>query len=238
MIPHTLIDLGDAINVMKKDTMLKLNLQGSLRKTTTILQLADHSTVIPEETKAIKAAIEEKVAEFLRENIFYNFKYPRELVIDQGSHFTSNLIEDLLTHHKIKHKTSTPYHPQANGQVEVTNRALEVILTKLVSSTRKDGAVEATWAYNTTWKTTTGFTPYELVYGKKALLSIEFECNTLRMATQLELDLSHAKRERLLQLNGLDEQRLQTLLHIEVVQPQRKIWHEKNIKEKQFQEGD
>jgi len=37
MIPHTLIHLGAAINVMTKDMMLKLNLQGSLRKTTTVL---------------------------------------------------------------------------------------------------------------------------------------------------------------------------------------------------------
>ena len=48
MILHTLFDLGAAINVMTKDTMLKLNLQGSLRKTTTVLQLADHSTMTPE----------------------------------------------------------------------------------------------------------------------------------------------------------------------------------------------
>jgi len=48
MIPHILIDLGASINVMTKDTMLKLNRQGSLRKTTTVLQLADHSTVTPE----------------------------------------------------------------------------------------------------------------------------------------------------------------------------------------------
>ena len=48
MIPHTLIDLGAAINVMKKETMLKLNLHGSLRKTTTVLQLADRSTMTPE----------------------------------------------------------------------------------------------------------------------------------------------------------------------------------------------
>lgn len=48
VIPHTLIDLGANINVMTRDTMLKLNLQGSLRKTTIVLQLADHSTVIPE----------------------------------------------------------------------------------------------------------------------------------------------------------------------------------------------
>jgi len=66
------------------------------------------------ETKAIKVAIEEKVDMFLRDNIFYKFGYTRELVTDQGSQFTSNLIEDLLAHHKIKHKTSTPYHPQVN----------------------------------------------------------------------------------------------------------------------------
>jgi len=47
IIPHTLIDLGAAINVMTRDTMLKLNLQSSLRKTLTILQLEDHSTVTP-----------------------------------------------------------------------------------------------------------------------------------------------------------------------------------------------
>ena len=48
MVPHTLIDLGAAINLMTKDTMLKLNLQGSFRKTTTVLQLAYCSTVTPE----------------------------------------------------------------------------------------------------------------------------------------------------------------------------------------------
>eukprot|EP00253_Pinus_taeda_P027379 PITA_27379 len=191
-------------------------------------------------TKAIKASIEENVDEFLRENVFYKFGYPRELVTYQGNQFTSSMIEELLSHHKIKHRTSTPYHPQANGQAEVTNRALENILTKLVSRSRKDWAerlVEATWAYNTTWKTTIGFTLYELVYGKKALLSIEFEYNTLRMVAQLDLDLSHAQKERLLHLNGLDEFRMQALLHTEIVQLQRNIWHDKHIKEKQFQEG-
>ena len=91
------------------------------------------------ETKAIKAATEEKVDEYLRENIFYKFGYPRELVTEQGNQFTSSLIEDLLTHHKIKHRTSTPYHPQDNGKVEVTNRALRGILTKVVSKSRKTG---------------------------------------------------------------------------------------------------
>eukprot|EP00253_Pinus_taeda_P024615 PITA_24615 len=122
------------------------------------------------ETKAIKVALEEKLAEFLRET------YSTSLGIKES---------------------------WSQIKVEVTNRPLEGILTKVVSSSRKDWVdrlVEATWANNTTWKTTTRFTPYELVYGKKDLLSIEFEFNTLRMEAQLYLDLSHAQKERLLQL--------------------------------------
>jgi len=54
------------------------------------------------------------------------------------------------------------------------------------------------------------------------------------MASQLDLDLGSAQKERLFQLNGLDEFRMQALLHTEVVQLQRNIWHDKNIKENQF----
>jgi len=45
IVPHTLIDIGVVINVMTKEIILKLNLQGSRRNTTTMLQLADRSTV-------------------------------------------------------------------------------------------------------------------------------------------------------------------------------------------------
>ena len=69
-------------------------------------------------------------------------------------------------------------------------------------------------------------------------MSIDFEYNTLRMAAQLDRDLSHAQKERLFHLNGQDEFRMQALLHAEIVQLQRKVWHDKNIKKKLFQEGD
>ena len=105
------------------------------------------------ETKAVKETTKEKVAELLRENVFYKFRYPREIVIDQGAQFTSHLIENLLRQHHIKHRTYTAYHPQENGKVEVPNRALERIITKVVSNINKYWAcklMEATWAYKTT----------------------------------------------------------------------------------------
>ena len=48
IVPKTLIDLGATINVITKETMLKLILQGTLRKTTIVLQLVDRSIITPE----------------------------------------------------------------------------------------------------------------------------------------------------------------------------------------------
>ena len=116
--------------------------------------------------------------------------------------------------------------------MKVTNRVLENILTKDVISSIKyceEKLVEATWSYNTTWNATIGFNPFELVYGKKTLLSIEFEYNTLRMVAKIDLDITSTQQERMLQLNCLDEFRMKTLLHTAVIQLHKNIWHEKHI---------
>eukprot|EP00253_Pinus_taeda_P028167 PITA_28167 len=137
------------------------------------------------EAKALVSATENLVVNFLYEDIFTRFGVPREIVTDQGSQFTSNLVEKLMEEYKIKHRRSTPYHPQANGQVESTNKVLESIITKTVHLHRRDWAerlLEALWAYRTTWRNTTGNCPYELVYGKEVLFPIEFQVKTFKMA--------------------------------------------------------
>lgn len=57
------------------------------------------------------------------------------------------------------------------------------------------------------------------------------------MEAQLDLNLNNEQKEILLQLNGIDEFRMKALLHAKVIQHKRKIWHDENIKEKQFQES-
>ncbi|XP_059070389.1 uncharacterized protein LOC131860053 [Cryptomeria japonica] len=139
----------------------------------------------------------------------------------QGPQFTSELIAALVKEYEIRHRKSTPYHPQANGQVEVTNRELENILTKVVALHMHDWAMwlpEAVWAYHTMWKTTIGLTPYELVYGKKAIILIEFKIKTLQTTLQLSLSLSDAQKDRIAQLHSLDELCQDALFHTEVIQ--------------------
>ncbi|XP_057862521.1 uncharacterized protein LOC131070878 [Cryptomeria japonica] len=73
-----------------------------------------------------------------------------------------------------------------------------------------------------------------MVYGKLAMMSIEFEHKTLRTALQLNMNLFGAQRARFMQLNALDEVRKMSLQHIEVVQNQRTRWHDKYITERKF----
>jgi hypothetical protein len=171
----------------------------------------------------MKDAIESNVASFLKEYIFSRFGYPRRIVTDQGTQFTPRLVGEIMMEHNIRHGNSTPYHPQENEQVEVKNRELENILTKIMIMNKKHWSkklIEEAWEYNITWKTTTWITPFELVYGNKSMLSIEFEYHTLRTTVELNMNLQSAQKERLIQLNVLDEYKMQALFNTEVVQQQ------------------
>jgi hypothetical protein len=127
------------------------------------------------EAKSLFRATKKSVVEFIYEEIFTRFGVPREIVIDQGTQFTSKLMREFTKKCGIKHRKSCPYHPQANGQVESTNKVLEAILTKTVQLHHQDWddrLPEALWAYQTTWRNTTRHTPYKLAYGKQVLLPI------------------------------------------------------------------
>ena len=65
----------------------------------------------------------------------------RALISDGGTHFYNTQLKKVLEHYNVKHKVATPYHPQTNGQAEVSNRELKRILEKIVASSRKDWAL-------------------------------------------------------------------------------------------------
>ena len=101
------------------------------------------------------------------------------------------------------------------------NKVIESILTKTIASHRRDWAyrlLEALWAYRTTWRLTTGYSPYQLVFGKEPIFLIEFEIQTLRIAQKVGLNLNEAQAKRLQQINELDEIRLSALQHTALIQ--------------------
>jgi transposase InsO family protein len=97
---------------------------------------------------------------------------PKSLLTDQGANFLSNLFKSICKLLKIKKLQTTPFHPQAN-QVERSHKPLAEYLRSYVNADQDnwDEWVDfAIFTYNTTPHSTTGFTPFELVYGRKAEL--------------------------------------------------------------------
>ncbi|WKA02256.1 hypothetical protein VitviT2T_020468 [Vitis vinifera] len=81
----------------------------------------------------------------------------------------------------------------------------------------------ALWAYRTSFRTSTGATPYSLVYGMEAVLPIEIEMGSLRVALEQQIPEADWAQARFDQLNLLDERRLRAADHVRAYQ--RKMTH-------------
>jgi hypothetical protein len=92
--------------------------------------------------------------------------------------------------------------------VEAVNKSLKTILQRMINSAKSNWNLmlySALWAYQTFVKTTTGFSPFQVVYWLEAVLPIECQIPSLRLAVQLFPDTSPLE-EHLLYLEQLNEQ--------------------------------
>ena len=80
--------------------------------------------------------------------------------------------------------------------------------------------------------------PYEMMYAKQVLLPIEFQISTYRLAAELGMDLNEAQKQRMMQVNELDEVRQDALQQTTMLQQQRIKLNHKFIRKKEFQVGD
>lgn len=132
-----------------------------------ILTLVDFATRYPEAV-ALKGIETEKVAEALID-IFCRIGVPKEMLTDQGTQFTSELMAETSHLLSFRQLTTTPYHPMCNGLVERFNGTLKQILRRLCAERPKDWdkyQSAALFAYRDATQESLGFSPFELVYGR------------------------------------------------------------------------
>ena len=96
----------------------------------------------------------------------------------------------------------------------------------------------ALWAYRTSFRTSTGATPYSLVYGMEVVLLVEIEMGSLRVALEQQISETEWAQSRYDQLSLLDERRLRAADHVQAYQRKMTLAFRKRVKPRKFQKAD
>jgi hypothetical protein len=101
--------------------------------------------------------------------IFVQTGFPAMICTDQGTNFTSKLTKAFLDVVGVSPRFATPGHPESMGAVERWNRTLKNMLNKNIQEHGREWDVHLPYllfAYREVPHTTTGLSPYQLVYGR------------------------------------------------------------------------
>ncbi|GKA24253.1 reverse transcriptase domain-containing protein [Tanacetum coccineum] len=181
------------------------------------------------------------VVKFLK-GLFARFGVPKALISDKGTHFCNFQMEKALFKYGVTHKISMAYHPQTNGQIEVTNRAIKRILERSVGYNPKGWSEklnDALWAFRTAYKTPTRCTLFRMVYGKACHLLVEIEHKAYWALKQCNMDLMAAAKNRFMELNELMELRDGTYENTQIYKERTKKWHDSRLRgDKKFINGE
>jgi len=163
-----------------------------------------------------------QVTDFIRTHLIYRYEVPHKIMSDNALYFKNQVMIRLVEKYKFRHSFSSSYNSSLNGQAEAFNKVLCKILKKMVSRSRRnwhERLPEALWDYRTTVRTSTGCMPYTLAFGAEAMLPLEVQLPSLRVAMQF-IDPNENAQVRLAELEALDERRRMTQQRLEICQAQ------------------
>jgi transposase InsO family protein len=131
------------------------------------------------EARAVSTITAKTAQKFFWKNIVCRFGVPSELTVDNCTQFDSQDFWEFCSSIGTKPVFISVYHPQSNGVVEHANGKIFSAIKKRLLDDKKgkwaDQLPEVIWALNTTECRATGFTPFHLMYGSKAMTPQELK---------------------------------------------------------------
>ncbi|CAF2059097.1 unnamed protein product [Rotaria magnacalcarata] len=120
--------------------------------------------------KASPTNTAQDTARILMEEIILVHGSPDAIITDQGTHFKNELLQAISNLVGCKHIFSTPYHPQTNGQTERWNSTFITQIVKYCNTDQTNWDTflpSIVYAYNHGMPSSTGFSPYQLAFGRQ-----------------------------------------------------------------------
>ncbi|KAL5489194.1 hypothetical protein EMCRGX_G018260 [Ephydatia muelleri] len=200
-----------------------------------ILVVCDYATRYPE-AMPMWAVDAEAVAEELVK-MFTRVGIPREILTDQGSNFTSQLLAELYRLLHIRPIRTSPYHPQTDGLVERFNQTLKSMLRKVATQEGEawDKLIPyVLFAYREVPQSSTGFSPFELLYGREVRGPLDvLQESWVAKEKSSENVVSHIMsiREKMAEMTTIVRESL------EKAQASQKSWYDQNARMRTLNEG-
>ena len=130
-----------------------------------------------------------EIATLFHENIVRLHGIPRSIVSDRDVKFVSHFWRTLWGKLGTSLLFSSSFHPQTDGQTEVTNRTLGTLLRCMLRNNprRWEELIPfVEFAYNRSRHSATQLTPFEVVYGRNPLTPMDLTPRPLRDGEQLQ----------------------------------------------------
>ena len=127
-------------------------------------------------TKALKNTKSKTIAKWFVDDVILQHGAIDRVLTDNARYFCSEFFEDVMKLISSKHVTTTPYNPQCNGNAEKSCGTVRRMLMHYLNPMKNDWdeyLPKVTFTYNTSEHRITGFTPFELLYGRTPRLPID-----------------------------------------------------------------
>lgn len=108
----------------------------------------------------------ERIVSVMKKDWFSIFGLPDLVITDNGGEFNSEVFEECCSMFNIKHKRTTPYHPQSNGFAERVNRILKTALRAMTNKEYwADLLPYITLFFNNQVSGSNEHTPHQMAFG-------------------------------------------------------------------------
>ncbi|XP_057310486.1 uncharacterized protein K02A2.6-like [Hydractinia symbiolongicarpus] len=169
---------------------IAMDIQGPYPSGDNLLVLIDYRSRYPI-VSSIKNTGVQNIINVMKRT-FSIFGYPKTIVTDNGSQFTSFKFSRYLQQHGIKHRRTTPYWPQANGEVERFNRTLKRHNQTAVITGKDWRKTLDTFllSYRTTPHTVTKVPPATLMFGRPLTNDLPDVSQLVKSNSELDIEVN------------------------------------------------